>query len=436
MPSKSEEHPLGELCSLLVRGAAPNYVEQGGMLVLNQKCVRDQRILVDEARRTDTILRPVSPQKVLQPFDILVNSTGVGTLGRVAQVLSLPEATTVDSHVTIVRANPAKVFPHFLGYAVKNYQEEIEMLAEGSTGQTELGRERLATLLIPTRPGNEQRAIAYILGTLDDKIELNRGMNETLEAFVTAIFKSWFVDFDPVRAKVSGESPASICYRLRLTPDLLELFPNRFQDSELGEIPEGWSVGQVCDVVRVVGGSTPSTKNLEYWDGSYAWATPKDLAAISAPVLLKTERNITELGLKQISSGLLPAGTLLMSSRAPIGYLAISKVPVAVNQGFIALICEGPVSAYYMLNWCQFNMDRIKQYAGGTTFAEINKRSFRPITFLVPGSNLLNAYTTVAKPFYDLIAQHCQEINLLGDIRDLLLPRLISGELRLLSTDQ
>ena len=88
---------------------------------------------------------------------------------------------------------------------------------------------------------DEQRAIAHILGTLDDKIELNRRMNETLEAIARAIFKSWFVDFDPVRAKASGEPPESICRRLGLTPDLLALFPDRLVDSELGEIPEGWA---------------------------------------------------------------------------------------------------------------------------------------------------------------------------------------------------
>jgi len=172
---------------------------------------------------------------------------------------------------------------------------------------------RSFTLIIPTHA--EQRAIAHILGTLDDKIELNRRMNETLEAMARTLFKSWFVDFDPVRAKMEGRDP-------RLPNHIADLFPDRLEDSELGAIPAGWEIKTVGEFVTVVGGSTPSTKELTYWnEGTHCWATPKDLSALTVPVLLNTERRITDAGLAQISSGLLPAGTVLLSSRAPIGYL-------------------------------------------------------------------------------------------------------------------
>jgi len=140
MAGKWREKPLFELCSYINRGLAPAYIDEGGVLVLNQKCIRDQRISFQEARRTDQRRKPVGTERMLLPWDILVNSTGVGTLGRVAQLRVLPEPATVDSHVTIVRPDPAAVDPQYLGFALRLLQREIEALAEGSTGQTELPR--------------------------------------------------------------------------------------------------------------------------------------------------------------------------------------------------------------------------------------------------------------------------------------------------------
>jgi len=269
MAGEWEEKSLSEVCSYINRGAAPAYVEAGGILVLNQKCVRDQRVSFSEVRRTDNIMKPVSHERMLQPLDILVNSTGVGTLGRVAQLSFLPEPATVDSHVTIMRPNPEEVHPRYLGYTIRNFEQAVEALGEGSTGQTELARSRLAAFTVPIPPLPEQRAIAHILGTLDDKIELNRRMNETLEQMARALFKSWFVDFDPVRAKAAvrrehpkwtneqvsrlsaeqaGAAMARARGRVPLQPEIAALFPDSFQDSELGEIPKGWGVGIVKDV--------------------------------------------------------------------------------------------------------------------------------------------------------------------------------------------
>jgi type I restriction enzyme S subunit len=237
---------------------------------------------------------------------------------------------------------------------------------------------------IPPLP--EQRAIAHILGTLDDKIELNRRMSETLEALARALFKSWFVDFDPVRAKMEGrwqrgESLAG------LPAHLYALFPHRLVDSELGEIPEGWEVKPVGDLAEVVGGSTPKTERTEYWEGgTHHWVTPKDLSGLSMPVLLDTERKVTDAGLAQISSGLLPKGTVLLSSRAPIGYLAIAEVPVAVNQGFIAMKPRPGTSNLFLLRWANAAHGEIVSHANGSTFLEISKASFRPICTVAPAA--------------------------------------------------
>jgi len=276
----------------------------------------------------------------------------------------------------------------------------------------------------------EQRAIAHILGTLDDKIELNRRMNETLEAMARALFKAWFVDFEPVRAKMEGRWKRGESLP-GLPAHLYDLFPDRLVDSELGEIPEGWGVKCIGDLAEVVGGSTPKTERIEYWEGgTHHWVTPKDLSGLSVPVLLDTERKITDAGLAQISSGLLPKGTVLFSSRAPIGYLAIAEVPVAVNQGFIAMKPRPDVSNLFLLRWACAAHDEIVSHANGSTFLEISKANFRPIRTVVPKNEIMNAFDRLSRQMYLKVVKHERESRTLAQLRDTLLPKLISGELR------
>ena len=288
----------------------------------------------------------------------------------------------------------------------------------------------LNELEVPLPPIEEQRAIAHILSTLDDKIELNRQQNETLEAMARTLFKAWFVDFEPVRAKQEGRWQRGQSLP-GLSAQLYDLFPDRLVESELGEIPEGWRHSTIGAEVTVCGGSTPSTKEPEYWDdGQHCWATPKDLSALKFPVLLDTDRKVTDAGLAKISSGLLPVGTVLLSSRAPIGYLAIAEVTTAINQGFIAMKCDGVLPNVFVLAWCRESMDAIVGNANGSTFQEISKSNFRPIPVVVPSDPILESYRKSADSLYRQMAENERESRSLAQLRDTLLPRLISGELR------
>lgn len=254
-------------------------------------------------------------------------------------------------------------------------------------------------------------------------------MNETLEAMARAIFQSWFVDFAPVHAKASGEPAKSICSRLGLTPELLALFPDSFENPELGEIPKGWSMSTIGTLANVTGGSTPNTKEPKYWDdGIHYWATPKDLSRLSSPVLLGTERKVTDEGLSQIGSGLLEPGAVLLSSRAPIGYRAINEVPVAVNQGFIAMKPNPGVSKYFLLYWAEWAHDEIVSRANGSTFLEISKANFRPIPVVRPMDELFATFDQYIDPMYRRIVSNEQETQLLTEQRDSLLPELLSGK--------
>jgi len=190
-------------------------------------------------------------------------------------------------------------------------------------------------------------------------------------------------------------------------------------------------VKAIGDLANVVGGSTPKTDRTEYWEGgTYHWAAPKDLSTLSVPVLLDTERRITESGLAQISSGLLPVGTVLLSSRAPIGYLAIAEIPVAINQGFIAMKPRDGVSNLFLLRWAKAAHDEIVSHANGSTFLEISKANFRPIRTIAPPSPVMNAFDRLTRPMYRKVVSQERESRALAALRDTLLPKLIAGELR------
>lgn len=325
----------------------------------------------------------------------------------------------------LLRPDPAKIDSRFLLYSYigPDFQEFLETrVLHGSTvDRLPIAEFPDFPILVP--PLAQQKSVASVLGSLDDKIELNRRMNRALEALVSALFKSWFMDFDPVVAKREGKLPIGV------PADAVGLFPSHFEDSVLGPIPKGWMVSTIGSEVAVVGGSTPSTGEARFWNGDICWITPRDLSRLRDPVVLDSERHITAEGLEQIGSGLLPARTVLLSSRAPIGYLAISEVPVAVNQGFIAMKCDKAISPYFVLNWTRENLDEVLSRAGGTTFAEISKSSFRAIPVILPSSVVLRCFDDIARPLHEQLVSNVTESQTLASLRDVLLPPLLSGEL-------
>lgn len=275
-------------------------------------------------------------------------------------------------------------------------------------------------------PLAEQRAIASVLGALDDKIESNRRTSRALERLARAIFRAWFVDFEPVKAKAAGATTFP-----GMPQEAFDSLPTRLVESELGLVPEGWGVKEIGECVTVKGGSTPSTKNDTFWSGGeHHWLTPKDLSKAEFPILLDTERRITEAGLAQISSGLLPVGAVLLSSRAPVGYLTITAIPTAINQGFIAMVCDKELPPVFVYHWTQSVMDEIKSRASGTTFAEISKSAFRPIKVCTPTPEVVAAFSAVVDRKFDLLAQVQRESVRLAAMRDYLLPKLLSGGMR------
>jgi type I restriction enzyme, S subunit len=367
----------------------------------------------------------------LRSNDIMIARTGA-SIG-VNRLIQHDLNAVFNNGLIRLRCDDERFVSKYLYYLfqTKTYKDHIQSIAHSTSTQPNMQIGDLLRFEFTLLQYSEQRAIAHILGSLDDKIELNRRMNATLEATARALFKSWFVDFDPVHCKARGEHPPG------MDAETAALFPDSFEDSKFGPIPRGWRISTIGEEVRVVGGSTPSTAEPIYWEGgTINWATPKDLSDLSMPVLLSTARQITEQGLAQISSRLLAQGTVLLSSRAPVGYLAIAETPVAINQGFIAMICEHTLSNYYVLWWATSHMETIKGKANGTTFQEVSKGSFRPIPILVPSDGVLQGFNVIVEPLYSQIVNNEKESRTLAETRDALLPKLVSGEVRVQSVEE
>ncbi|MFQ3895898.1 hypothetical protein CA262_04475 [Sphingobium sp. GW456-12-10-14-TSB1] len=291
------------------------------------------------------------------------------------------------------------------------------------------GRQRVPTtcfehLHLSIPPIKVQEDITAVLSSLDEKIEINRKAAATLEEMARALFKCWFVDFDPVHANAEGRDTG-------LPADIAALFPDCFDDEGL---PKEWKQSTVGELFSIVAGNTPSTKQAEYWGGAHAWATPKDMSGLPGPLLTQTDRSLTEQGFNVCSSGKIPEMSLLMSSRAPIGYLAFNALPVSINQGIAAFV-EKTLSPFYAWAWCHENMKLIKSNANGSTFQEISKGVLRTVAMIKPSPAVHDAFVAIMKTTFSRIVQLAEETASLTSLRDELLPKLLSGELGVADTE-
>ena len=376
---------------------------------------------------------PVPADYVLRPADLVVTMTDLSkagdTLGYPALIPESSESRYLHNQriglVEIYRSDDLDKQYLFYRLRADDYRHHVLATASGSTVR-HTSPARIYDFETRFPPIEEQRAIADVLNALDDKIEQNRRTARALEWLVQAIFRAWFVDFEPVKAKCAGDTAFP-----SIPQHVFDALPSRLVDSEAGAVPSGWTIKQIGEVVSILGGATPSTKVPEYWDGGvYCWATPRDMSRLAHPVLLDTERHITDAGVECIGSRLLPPGAVLMSSRAPVGYLAIATVHTAINQGFIGMVCDGPLPPMYVLNWAHSSMEAIHARASGTTFPEISKRNFRPLPVVVPPASVVSAFRAITDPLFDGLVASVKESLQLEKLRDYLLPRLLSGELR------
>lgn len=250
----------------------------------------------------------------------------------------------------------------------------------------------------------DQRRIASILSSLDRKIELNNKINADLEEMAQAIFKNWFVDFEPFK-------------------------DGKFVDSELGMIPEGWKVGRLDEIADVVGGSTPSKAKPEYYtQKGIAWLTPKDLSNHPAVYTSRGEIDITEEGYNSTSTKLMPKGTILFTSRAPIGYISIAQNDICTNQGFKSLVPR-KAGTCFLYCFLKYVTPEIENKSTGSTFKEASGALMKSLQVIMPEQKVFEEFEEIVSPLFAKIGSLEKENSRLSTLRDTLLPRLMSGEL-------
>ena len=394
MTSEWHEVPLRELVGYISKGIAPSYAEEASettIRVLNQKCNRNFRISYGDSRLHDTLKKKVPPERYVKPDDILINSTGAGTAGRIAQIEDVPSTTTIDGHMILIRSN-GKVTQKFLGYALKAHQWEVLQLDEGSTGQTELNRDRLLDEIMINYPVSldEQNAIVGTLESIDRKLIVNEQLNDNLEQQAQSYFQELFVD---------------------------------------NADPE-WAIGTISDLGTVVGGSTPSKAKPEYYtESGIAWITPKDLSINKSKFVSHGENDITELGLKNSSAAIMPEGTVLFSSRAPIGYIAIAAGEVTTNQGFKSVVPKPEIGTPFVYFFLKNTLPVIEGMASGSTFKEVSGSTMKNVPAVIPDAETLAKFSDFCAPIFAQQRILEEQNQSLATLRDNLLPKLMSGEI-------
>jgi type I restriction enzyme S subunit len=290
----------------------------------------------------------------------------------------------------------------------------------GTSGRQRVPVSALDQLIVPLPPLGEQQAIASILSALDDKIDLIRRMNETLEAMARTIFKDWFVDFGPTRAKMEGREAY-------LAPEIWALFPDRL-DGE-GR-PEGWKHRPLSEFFSIIGGGTPKTSVHSYWGGEIPWFSVVDTPAKGGVFVLGTEKSITQLGLDESSARMVPAGVTIISARGTVGNLAIAGRDMTFNQSCYALHGSGEVGDFFVYLAAQHLVAQLQSMAHGSVFSTITRKTFEAVSIPKPGGEALRGFETVVMPLFSKIKANAEESRTLTQARDLLLPKLMSGEVQ------
>lgn len=326
--------------------------------------------------------------------------------GKIAQVKNLKNGKGFGSTEFIVlRGKEGITDTDFVYYLVtnKSFRENAERLMVGTSGRQRVDKQQFEDQIISIPDLETQKKISSILGTIDRKIELNVEMNKTLEEMAMTLYKHWFVDFGPFQ---DGE----------------------FVESELGMIPEGWECIEIGEAVSVLGGGTPKTSVKEYWEnGDINWFSPTDLTTQKSLFISKSSKKITKLGLEKSSAKLFPPYCVMMTSRATIGEISINREEACTNQGFITLIPNETFTMYQLYFWLKTNMDLILSIANGSTFKEVSKTNFKKLKILKPKN--IEEFTQKCEKLFKLIESNLIEIEELTNIKDYLLPRLLSGEI-------
>ncbi len=388
--------------------------------------------------------------------DVLIAKDGNSALDTVCNVKQPLDAVLLSS-VAILRPDPKKITSDFLKYYFTS-QNTINYLKGNFISGAAIPRVVLkdfkkAQIKLP--PLEYQKKISAVLRSLDNKIELNHQINLTLEEIAQAIFKSWFVDFEPVKAKIAakenGQDPerAAMCAisgksdaelnqlpadQLSQLATTAALFPDELVESELRLIPKGWEVKTLSNLIDIIGGGTPKKSEPAYWGGNIPWFSVKDAPAAGDVFVINTEEKITALGLQKSSAKLLPVGVTIISARGTVGRLALIGTPMAMNQscyGIQGSVGIGPYFNYFNLKNA---VNNLRRNTHGAVFDTITRDTFDSVSALKCNRKLSDRFDEVVEAPMKKLFNNLQEIKSLTQLRDTLLPKLLSGEISVAET--
>ncbi len=396
MTSEWHEVPLRELVGYISKGIAPSYAEEASestIRVLNQKCNRNFRISYGDSRLHDTRKKKVPPERYVKPDDILINSTGAGTAGRIAQIEDVPSATTIDGHMILIRSN-GKVTQKFLGYALKAHQWEVLQLDEGSTGQTELNRDRLLDEIMINYPVSldEQNAIVGTLESIDRKLIVNEQLNDNLQQQAAALFESWFVNYDPWD----------------------------------GVQPSEWENAPLGSFVEIKRGGSPRPIQDFLSDSGLRWLKISDVTSLSSPFVLEIKEHIKEEGLRK--TVFLHAGELVLSNSATPGIPKILDVDTCIHDGWL-YFPKSELSKYYLYLFFKHIRKELVALGNGSVFTNLKTDILKAFPATKADESTLKEFDALVTPLFDAMLNADRENFKLAAMRDALLPKLMSSEI-------
>ncbi|MEQ9879763.1 restriction endonuclease subunit S [Pectobacterium aroidearum] len=331
-----------------------------------------------------------SSTKMLNNDDIIISARG--TVGELAMV---PFPMAFNQSCYGIRGKKGIIVQTYLYYLLRDSIRLLKSHTHGSVFDT-ITRDTFARIEVNLPSIDEQHIIADILIALDDRISVNKAINHHLEQMAQAMFKSWFIGFEPFG----------------------------------GKMPSKWRKGTISDLGDVIGGSTPSKAKPQYYtEHGIAWVTPKDLSVNKNKFIAHGANDISELGLRNSSAQLMPRGTVLFSSRAPIGYIAIASGELSTNQGFKSIVPKKNVGTAFIYYFLINNIQTIENVASGSTFKEVSGTTMKSIPAVIPDEDSLRRFQDECTPIFNKQELLEAENACLAETRDTLLPRLMSGEL-------
>ena len=381
-----------------------------GVPVIKIKNITQEGVTLEDVSYISKKLADKNEKYHLNYNDILIALTGShinqmsSVVGRIARI-KYHEDSLLNQRVGKVFAKDSKLCDiDYVYYFLSQDYIKISLASKagGAANQANISPNDVKSLTVRWPDIETQHRIADILSAYDDLIENNQKQIKLLEEAAQRIYKEWFVD-------------------LR--------FPGHENTKIVDGVPEGWRVASIADICDTVGGGTPSTKIQSYYEkGDILWVTPTDITRNFSLALLDTEKKITPEGLKNSSAKMLPAETILMTSRASVGFFGMCKYEVCTNQGFISCIPKRENLQMYLLFNLKSRVEEIRQKAGGSTYLEISKTVFRELKIILPKDEVLAKYQKNVHDIFDEIYCRTEMIKSLVDMRNRLLPKLMGGE--------